>query len=289
MISATCATIAAILASASGGETIRLATGTCAPITVARNYASRVLVDATGATLKGLRVTGGGNLTWRGGTIQAADGAAGVAVGGYGVYLRGATNVTIENVKLTAAKKAMVLDGATLIVIANNLFDKVGEDGIIASGSSRVNVIGNIFQNTLGKPTVCTFLNGTAPGLSQRDCVARGGLWVDGYHPDAIQMRNGMNGVLVSGNTVKGDSQGITQMDTPGDAPLRSVQIDRNTVAVDAGHSITLGDNCVNCTIRWNTVTRGVGSTFKTAVRPGAALACGNKVQDVQTGTAACA
>lgn len=182
----------------------------------------------------------------------------------------------------------MVLDGASVIVIANNSFDKVGEDGIIASNSSRVNIVGNTFKNTIGKPTVCTFLNGTASGLAQRDCLARGGTWVDGYHPDAIQMRNGMNAVLVSGNTVKGNTQGITQMDTTGDAPLRGVQIDRNTVAVMQGHSITLGDNCIDCMIRWNTVTRGLGSTSTTAIRPGAALACGNKVQDVQTGTAAC-
>lgn len=285
MILATCATIAAILSSASGGEIIQL-TGTCPTVKVTKLYKSRVTVQADKATVKGLSVTGG-NITWQGGVIQAAAGAFSTGPDGYAINLRGAASVNIENVRVTDARKGLVMDGAKSVIILNNTFDRVGEDGIIASASSTVNIVNNRFENTVGKPTVCSFLVGLTSGLSSRDCISRGGKWLDGFHPDAVQMRNGMSQVIVANNTITGATQGITQMDTTGDKPLSHVFVRNNITKTSTYHPLTLG-NCIDCEITGNSVTRAAGSTVKTQIIPGAAMACDNSVQDVKTGTAAC-
>ena len=198
---------------------------------------------------------------------------------GYGVLLRNATNVRFDSLTITDAKKGVVLDGSNGITFADSRFTRYGEDGIIASKSVRVTVIRSHFGEVIGKPTSCTIGGTVVQGLSGRDCQTRGGRWTDGFHNDAIQMRNGMADVLIEGNTVNGVTQGLTQMDTKGDAPLQRVVIRGNTVRTDGYHQITLG-NCIGCLITGNIVARSPGSTKKAIIRPGQAIECGNMVQD---------
>lgn len=289
MSAVTCLTIAAALAAAQGGETITLAPSSdCAGITIKKQYASPITIEADGATARTVVVTGAANAIWRGGTIVARDGV-GVGEPGYGVHIyNGARSIRFEGVKFGFAKKAVALDQVMEITFTGNQFDGVGEDGIIASQVKGLMITGNTFSRTVGRPTECVVGGSIKYGLAQRDCVAAGGKWTDGFHPDAVQMRNGVTDALIADNIINGDTQGITQMDTIGDAPLKRVRIERNRVTTSTYHPITLSD-CIDCAIIGNTVARTLGSTAKKQIiSQDGTLACGNVVQDIQKGTEPC-
>ena len=279
-ISATCATILGVLAAAKGGETIALK-GDCPAITITQSYSKPVTIQADGASVRGLAVVGGQNISWRGGTISAPKGAHATGRDGYGVLIRDAAKVSITGALITNAKKSIVLDGARDVTINDNRFQRYGEDGVIASNTKGLTILRNTFADQIGKPTECTVGGKVTLGLSRRDCVGRGGAWVDGYHNDAVQMRNGVADALIAHNQVEGQTQGITQMDKQGDAPLENIRIEFNTVRTDGYHQITLGA-CTSCSIRQNEVRRANGSTKKSVIRaePGT-MVCGNTVPDM--------
>jgi parallel beta-helix repeat protein len=279
-IAATCATILGLLTTAKGGEAITLK-GDCGAISITRSYPKTVTIQADGASVRGLVIARGQNISWRGGTISAPQGAHGRARDGYGVLIRDAANVSITGALITNAKKGIVLDGARDVTLNDNRFQRYGEDGVIASDSKGLTILRNTFADQIGKPTQCNVDDKVTLGLSRRNCVALGGVWVDGYHNDAVQMRNGVADALIAHNKVEGETQGITQMDQEGDAPLENIKIEFNTIQTDAYHQITLG-NCTACSIRMNTVLRAKGSTKKALIRaqPGA-LVCGNTVPDM--------
>lgn len=272
-IAATCATIALALASAKGGETINLK-GDCGPMTVAKVYPKQVTVNAGGATVRGL-VIRATNLRWRSGTLAASGGYAAPSGAGYGVLIRGAAKVRIEGVLVTDANRGIVIDNSRDVTIADSRFARYGADAIIASAVKGFTVVRNRFSQVIGKATECTTAGGVVYGLAKRDCA---GAWVDGWHADATQMRNGITDALIADNVVEGMTQGITQMDSVGDAPLERVQVERNRVSADA-HHITLTD-CLGCTIRGNIVRRFPGSKWRAVIRAGMARRCENDVQD---------
>ena len=272
-VAATCATIAALLASAQGGETIHLK-GDCPTIQVRKHYSREVTVDAETATVRGLIVSGG-NLRWRGGTVAASGGAFAVGRPGYGILITG-RNVTIEGVRITAAKKGIVLDQAANVTIARSRFWRLAEDGIIASRTAGLQVRDNRFEETIGKPSQCVAGGRTTYKVRRRDCA---GVWTDGTHADAVQMRNGVKDALIEGNLIVGDTQGITQMDTTGDAPLERVVIRRNSILTTGYHPITL-DVCLGCRIEGNDVHRAAGSAKRAVIIAGRATRCGNVAPD---------
>lgn len=277
-LTATCATIAAMLASAQGGEVINLK-GNCPTITISKAYARQLTVNAQGASVSGL-VVRGTNIRWRGGKLAAKDGAHGRAGNGYAVLIhQAAANVRLEGVTITAAKKGIVIDQARNVAIVDSRFVALGEDGMIVSRVNGLTVAGNQFGSPIGKPTECLVNGQIQLGLAKRNCP---GVWKDGYHADALQMRNGVVNARISGNLVEGKLQGITQMDTTGDAPLENVIVENNIVRTDNYHHITLG-NCIACAIRNNRVERAAGSKIKAVIRPGIATRCGNSAQDERT------
>lgn len=277
-IVATCATIALALMSAKGGETINLK-GDCPQTTIRAKPARIVTVNAGGATVRGLWFVNAANIRWRSGTIRAPKGALASSGDGYGALVRGSTNIRFDGVLFTDAKKALVTDDTDRVTIADSRFLRYGEDGIIANRTRGLTVVRNRFGEIVGKPTECTVAGGVLPGLAKRDCDAQGGAWIDGFHADAVQMRNATTDVLIADNVVAGLTQGLTQMDTTGDAPLQRVRIVGNTVTADA-HHISLGSNCEGCAIERNTVRRWSTSSYRAVIRPGAARRCGNDVQD---------
>ena len=272
-LTATCATIAAILAAAEGGETITLR-GDCPTIVVAKTYERLVTVDASEATVRGLIISGG-NIRWRSGRIVAPRGAFGNARDGYGVTITG-RDVLIDSVLITDAKKGAVIDGASNVNFVGNRFLRLGEDGIIASRTAGLRVTYNRFEQNLRRPTSCNVAGRISHDVSQRDCR---GTWTDGTHNDAIQLRNGVTDVLLENNIVRGNTQGLTQMDTAGDAPLERVVIRRNSVITSNYHQITLG-NCIECRIENNEVRREPGSSRRAVIRAGQAVRCGNTAPD---------
>lgn len=285
MIAATCATIVAALASAPGGGTIKLS-GNCPALSITRDYAPAITVDATGATVRGLTITGAG-VVWRGGTLRAPEGMDARGPAGYGALVRGGRRVTFADVTFTDAKKGLVVDKAEDVKIQKSRFVALREDGIIASATRNLEITRNEFGDSKPIPTSCTSAAGVEQGVARRICAERGGTWVDGNHADAVQLRNGIIGALIGWNRIEGNTQGIGQMDSVKDAPLADVKIIGNVLRGGKPHSITLGA-CDNCQIVDNDVAR-VG-TGRTVLRfnPATTRACGNTVADGGPGRERC-
>lgn len=282
LIAATCSTFAAMIAYASGGDTITL-TGNCGTIEIAREFPSNVYIDATKATVQGLRISGS-RIHWRGGRISAPGGMDAIGLPGYAVKISG-TGIRVKSAIITNAKKGMVIDQAGSVLVDRNQFWRLREDGIIASRTSKLTVSFNRFSESKPLPTRCVLSDGNVLfGLASRNCS---GAWTDGNHADAVQMRNGMSDVTIADNTVSGETQGLAQMDTTGDLPLRNVVIRNNTIVTDGYHRITLTD-CTGCAIRNNVVKKAVGSTKKAIILPGAATRCGNFAEDEKVSDGPC-
>lgn len=248
MIFAACASLAAILATAQGGETIALE-GDCGPIEIAQSFPRRVTIAAEHATVKGLALTGR-NITWRGGILTATDGMTGTARRGYAVYVSG-QDITVSSATITDARMGMVVTNARNVGVYNSRFWRLRSDGLHTSRTVNLSIEGNTFSDFRPLAT---------------------------DHPDAIQMRDGVTNARIRGNVVRGDAQGIAQMDTTGDLPLALITISGNRVSVAMYHQITLGD-CTGCGIEGNVVRRGHPER-KAVIRAGSAVRCGNDVQD---------
>lgn len=278
-ITATCATIAIILTSAKGGESINLK-GVCERLSIKKSYPKAVTINASGAVVRGLTITGE-NVRWSSGKIVAPKGVDGKGPDVYGLLVRGARNVQINGVTFGFSRKAIVIDRSDNVVISNNLFNGYGEDGVIASATSRLAVERNRFVNVVGKPSECETAVGVAAGVSRRDCAKKGGAWTDGFHADAIQLRDGVKNAVIRFNYIAGKTQGITQMDTNGDAPLHNVLVADNEVWGEVHHITLGGEGCDDCRIERNKVRRFPGAAqWKAVVRSGPARRCGNDVQD---------
>lgn len=281
-IAATCSTFLAMIAYASGGETITL-TGNCGTIEIARQFPSTVYIDATKATVRGLRISGS-RIHWRGGRIAAPGGMDAIGLPGYAVKITGQA-IRVKSATITSARKGMVIDQASSVLVDRNRFWRLREDGIIASRTSKLTVSHNRFSESKPLPTRCVLSDGQVVlGLASRDCR---GTWTDGNHADAVQMRNGMTDVTIADNTVFGKTQGLAQMDTLGDLPLRNVIIRNNTIVTDGYHRITL-TNCTGCAIRHNVARKARGSTKKAVILPGLATRCGNIAEDEKVADGPC-
>lgn len=280
---ATCATLAAILAAAQGGETITLAKGSdCPTVIINRRFPKRVTVNAGGTVVRGLRVRDGGNLRWRSGQIRAAKGMIGTGADGYAVHLLRAADVRVDGVVLTDARIGLVADGGQRLTVADSRFWRLRADGINAQKVDGLTITRNSFDESQPLPSSCVTISSITFGVAQRDCV---GIWTDGDHPDAIQLRNGVRRVTITFNTIRGQTQGAAQMDGPGDEPLEAAVVEHNDVAVDAYHPITFG-NCIDCRIRFNRVVRVPGSAKKARIIAGpGVIECGNMVQDAASET----
>jgi nitrous oxidase accessory protein NosD len=284
VIAATCATIVAALASASGGSTIKLS-GDCPAIAISRSYRPILTVDADGATVRGLTIQGSG-IAWKGGTIRAAAGMDAKGKPGYGALVRG-SNLSIVGVTFTDANRGMVIDQAADIKVQSSKFVALRTDGIIASNSRNLEITRNEFSGSLPRATTCTRPDDVVRGLSKRVCTERGGHWQDGDHPDAIQLRDAIIGALIGWNRIEGETQAIGQMDAPTDRPLADIKIVGNHIRATSGHSITL-TNCEGCSIIDNDVARvGPGKTVL-RFKPEMTKACGNRVADGGPGRERC-
>lgn len=273
-ILASCATFAALLASAPGGATIELR-GDCGNLTISRRFPTMITIDATKARVAGLTVRGA-NVRWIGGVLSAPGGGDAKGPLGYAMFI-GGHNITLERATITSAKKGIVIDQASNVTIRTVRFWRLREDGVIASRVTGLVITDSQFSESLPRPAVCTSADGQrTPGVARRNCA---GSWVDGNHADAVQMRNGVVNARITDNVISGPTQGIAQMDTRGDAPLEGIVIENNRITTSTFHQITLSE-CLNCVIRGNRVRAEKGWGRKAVIRPGRALRCGNDVAD---------
>ena len=253
-------------------------------------YAKPLVIDASKATVKGLVITGS-NVRWYGGVIKAPKGFDGLARDGYCVSLTNCKDVVLSNVTFTEAKIAVVPGNTENTTIQYCVFTGLRQDGISATKGRKLSIVGNTFKEFSPIPTTCTIpsrkpdgtVDKDAPptierGLSSAICKALGGTWIDGDHSDAIQIRDGIDGLLISGNTLEGMTQGIGEMAGTNDARLNDVQILNNTIKIDGNHSITINDLSTNIVAIGNRVIQWNGK--KSPLRlPANAISLDNQVQ----------
>lgn len=274
-IIATCATIAGILSNIQAASSVVLI-GSCPTITITRSFSSPISVDASKATIRGLRIVGGGGVIWRGGILRSQDGENAVGVKGYGALVKNAHDVTIDGVRFIDSNKSLVVDKSTDFTVRNSRFE-IGGDAVIANGGSNLNFSKNTVVQVSMQQTTCSQSNVILYALSKPECEAKNGIWADGWHQDAFQFRDGIKGLTIVDNVIRNTQQGIGQMDATGDAPVVDVLIDGNDVEVTGSHSITMGA-ASNVRISHNRVRQMTGK--RTVIRPGiGAIVCGNDVQ----------
>jgi hypothetical protein len=274
-VAATCATIAGILANPAAPTKIVL-TGDCPSIDITRTYSPAITIDASKATVRGLRIVGGGGVIWIGGILRSKDGEGVGGPAGYGALVRSANDVIIDGVRFIDSKKALVVDKTNNFIVRNSRFE-IGEDAVIASAGSNLEFSKNTVVKVTMRQTECQQAEKIEYGLPRRVCEALGGVWTDGWHQDAFQFRDGIKGLKITGNVVRNAQQGIGQMDAKNDAPVSDVLIDGNDVEVTGFHSITM-NVASNVRITNNRVRQMTGR--RTIIRPGVgAIVCGNDVQ----------
>lgn len=274
LVNATCATFASIIASLPAGATVQLA-GTCPSISISRIFSPAVVINAHNATVYGVAITGGG-IIWRGGVIRASGGENGLARAGYGAFVSG-PNVVLEGVRFVDSQRAIVSVGAVNLSVLRSQFE-MGHDGVIVVGGSDIDISFNNFRAVTFKPTTCFIGLELIEGLSARACKEKQGVWHDGWHQDAIQIRNGIKKIKIIGNKISGVAQGIGEMNATTDQPLSDVTIEDNDVSVFGFHSITIQENSKNVVIKRNKVRQSTGR--RTIIRASKlAVVCDNDVQ----------
>lgn len=293
-----CAALALALSNPAGGGSFTL-TSDCPsrdgqPALVIRHVFKRpVTVYANGRVIRGIVIDGGGNLVWNGGRIEAPAGSGDDPRQGgpqyYGVQIKGdARSIAFEGVSFANARKAIVFSGpAQGLTVRNSRCQGNVEDCLIASGGRDIVFTHNIAGPFTSRPSLCVIGSVSFDRIAKRDCLARNGEWRNGWHSDVLQLRNGIANVLVAYNVINTTGQGLTQMDKPTDAPIRSVRFTNNRIQAGR-HGLTLG-RCEDCLIDQNELKTSMGHlNWKAVIIPGQARACGNIVPSGGKGTDSC-
>jgi hypothetical protein len=256
--------------------------GSFSQITLNRAYPS-LLIMAHSAIVQGVRIVNAQNVEWIGGRIEASGGADATGPAGYAMLIQGSKNIRLSEVNFRNFNRGIVGGSGTQDVsITNNHFSG-RQDGIIYSGGVNVTISYNTFEDFTPRPTTCVLPNGVnKTGLSSRDCGALGGTWTDGDHSDAIQFRNGCDGFTVAHNRIINVQQGIGQMDSTNDLPVKNFKVIGNEVQVLGFHSITFNTKPnQNILVVNNTVIET--TSRKTPLRlPGEILSYGNVIIKTQ-------
>jgi nitrous oxidase accessory protein NosD len=191
---ATPATLKAHLDAAKGGETIRLAPGDYGVVTFPRRtYSPAITLDASQASFAGLVLMNTGGVTVRGGRIDGPGGRS------YGISIRGADGVRIENMRISGAHRGVVVNESENVALVGNELTGLISDGINVALSRKVLVQRNRCHDF--SPRMAIF---DADGKKLKD----------GDHPDCIQAwsrpsRPPVSDVQVLDNVMEGKMQGI--------------------------------------------------------------------------------
>ncbi|QXQ06081.1 right-handed parallel beta-helix repeat-containing protein [Sphingosinicellaceae bacterium] len=276
-LTATPATLASVIASATDGATITV-TGTHDIVTIAGRKFSPPLV-LRGGSFAGLVLRDVDGVTLLETTITGSP-----AKNSYGISVVKSANIRIEKVQIGGAHRGIVFNTVTDFAVVKSRFDGLGSDGIDIALSHRGVIADNVMLN----------FNPTPP------IYADGKLVKDGDHPDGIQMWSRPPGLPVSdititGNNITGDVQcifgGNHVRNGVDDGGFDRIVIEHNICRNRLGRGITLS-NARASRIRFNDAAAIPGSRLlktgqliRTQVLlssddPGSVL-CGNTVPDV--------
>jgi hypothetical protein len=178
-------------------------------------------------------------------------------------------------------------DGSAGLTVRNSRCQGNVEDCLIATGGRDIVFSHNVAGPFLSRPSYCKVGSRRLDRIRKRDCLTQGGEWLNGWHSDVLQLRDGVANVLVTYNVINTVGQGLTQMDKDTDAPIRNVRFSNNQISAGR-HGITLG-RCEDCVIDQNVLKTSMGQLkWKAVILPGQASACGNRVPSGGAGRQKC-
>jgi hypothetical protein len=205
---ATCLTLATVLAAARPGDTVRMEAATCPGVTLSglRFEGKPVTLDLAQAGFDGgFQLLKSKGLVIRGGTFRSAKGAT-----AWTMRVRNSEDITIEGGTHRNAERGLVIAQSRHLRILGNRFHDLEADGVILAHVERFEVRGNEMRDFSPTPNRCTAKDGkVTERVPERDCVAAGGTWVDGHHPDCVQMWGPSRHGVVAENRCTGAMQGI--------------------------------------------------------------------------------
>ncbi|MCE7798306.1 right-handed parallel beta-helix repeat-containing protein [Sphingobium sufflavum] len=295
--------LAAAIAKATGGDTILLASGTYAKITITnKDYSSAVTITSANpsdpAIVKNIAVKGSTNLVFSNLDLPASE-----AQGSSNFLVLNSANVAFDHVNVHGTDKGIsdvspfMLRGSTNVSVTNSEFSNV-QHGISFLDNDGMTLTGNSFHDLR--------TDGIRGGGTSNVMISKN-VFTDFYpeagdHPDAIQFWTtnttaSASNITISDNMFvqgKGEQvQGVFMRDTFDTLPYQNVTITGNTiiggmnngVSVDGVNGLTLSDNTVialgdekstirvenatNATVSNNQATDYVYINSDTAVREG--------------------
>lgn len=238
ILSATCATLASVIAAAQPGDIVRLPRQPqrCGYVRLHNldKPPPGVRVEIARNQRIGLHVTASRGLHFSGGIFEGAGPTrpADPASPGVGIYLRGSREVSFRNGRfgtvLPHVWQGAVIGEVTDLVIRDSVFGRYRADGIQMANVERVRITGNVFDGSDVLNDRCEYPGGRIeqPTKDRNACAAAGGTWKPSTHPDGIQMFRTIRDVLISRNRVTGRQQGIGIHGPPGEGWERLWMID---------------------------------------------------------------
>ena len=282
-LTATPATLASVIASASGGATITV-TGVHEIVTIADRKFSPPLV-LRGGSFTGIILRGVDGVTLSGTTITGSE-----TNNSYGISVIKSANVRIEKARLGGTHRGIVFNAATDFAVVNSVFDGIRSDGIDIALSHRGVIADNVMMNF--NPRKPTYEDGK--------------LLKDGDHPDGIQMWSRppdqpTSDITITGNKITGDVQcifgGNHVRNGVDDGGFDRIIVENNTCRNSMPRGITLS-NARASRVRFNDAAAmpgarllKTGKLIKTQVSLSSddpkSVVCGNKVPNVARSPAA--
>jgi Ca2+-binding RTX toxin-like protein len=263
--------LATSLSQAHAGDTILLAPGTYAGVSIKNvNFAGTVTIASQSSTspavLTGLSVSNSSGLAFSHlsfsvvGTVNPTNGWAkpfsiadssniqlsGLNIHGSasvdpnlqadGLQILRSSNVTVTGSQFSYVHTGLTELNNTNITISNNLFNYVGNDAMDNGGSSFVQITGNTFQ---------LFDHGTS--IQHSDAIQ---FWTSNTTASAHDITVSNNSITFNGGT---SAQGVFITDQVGTLPYQNVTVTGNTVIGALGNGIDL-NHVNNATVSNNNV-----------------------------------
>ena len=239
ILTATCASLAATLAAAQPGDVVRLPQqpARCGYVRLhgINKAAPGVRVEIAPGQRIGLHITNSSGLNFVGGHFEGAASAPDLRWIRSGIYVRDASRLSFRNARFghpeSDTQIMAYLHGVTDLEISGSRFQWARADGIMVRDSERLRFTDNLFLANGAIQSICTWPDGrTEIVLNPTRCRNGGGVWVDGSHPDGIQMFSNVQDVLVARNRFDGFMQGVGWHGTGGERGVRRIWVVDNDI-----------------------------------------------------------
>lgn len=266
-----------LLSKARAGTSLKLPPGDYGIIVVQdRSFERPVIVDATGARFLGLTFKRVRNVTIRGGEVTGT-------LDRNAIRVQESQEISLEGMTLRNARKGIIVDLSTDVVLRNNRLEALRSDGINVARSQRVLIEGNQCRNF--QPIGAVF-------------DAEGRKVKDGDHPDCIQLWSRptappVSDVIIRRNVAEGTMQGIflgnALRNGLDDGGFDRIRIEDNDIEISFPQGIGLYD-ARNSIVRNNRVRTVAGARLPNGravkgnvnvIRGSGNLVCGNEVAAV--------